>query len=150
MNQRGVFAKYGFICSFKIQFLCVKQNLNLIVCNIRVFFILLLWCTAYECVVDCTKKAQGKKRRGSHVDYSIIFILSKQHISKATPNWFLVLWSFCWKNMGGRAKNNFFIEIENFRDEGNFDAAHTWHNFFWKNLDFYKILEKGNSFSFYF
>jgi hypothetical protein len=26
MNQRGVFAKYGFICSFKIQFLCVKHS----------------------------------------------------------------------------------------------------------------------------
>ena len=53
--------------------------------------------------------------------------------------------------MGGRAKIYFFIEIENYRDEGNILMRHTHDTTFSeKNLDFYKILEKGNSFSFYF
>ena len=46
---------------------------------------------------------------------------------------------------------HFFIEIENIRDEGKILMRHTHDTTFSeKNLDFYKILEKGNSFSFYF
>jgi hypothetical protein len=46
---------------------------------------------------------------------------------------------------------HFFIEIENFRDKGKILMQHTHDTTFSeKNLDFYKILEKGNSFSFYF
>ena len=60
------------------------------------------------------------------------------------------VWILCFHSWQ-RIFRFFFIEIENFRGEGKILMRHTHDTTFSeKNLDFYKILEKGNSFSFYF
>jgi hypothetical protein len=64
MNQRGVFAKYGFICSFKIQFLCVKHSNFL-------YPVIMMYCMH---ALSTVRKRPKEKKGGVHMLTILLYL----------------------------------------------------------------------------